>query len=282
MQRRYIAEGIMKLSLFLIFAFITCISYSQTNLDRYKLTIQNYALLDSLKNYKEWYNNSNLGISFPYDKLNNNTVEDFIEPNLLKDKWKTFLSPYFKISFSYPSKLVIREIKRLDNYLDLDSDSTIQLGYYADVEKDNSFLEFVPIVEIFGSKRTFDEIAEYEGFEKKVPDAEISKIIKIFFLKYNWKLKGKYGLNGETYYLEGKEWKGLYGYNFKALKQKDETYFKLIPFRKIFLRKNSYKLIYLIISFYDGPNNDFVEDKQDKINMKDFLKIVSSIKIIGK
>ena len=257
---------------------------------------------DSLINTDTLYLNENLGISFPYDKMDYDPAYENVESNHFTEEWETFSSQYMRLSFNHPKELVLKVIKRLDNFLDLDSDSTIQLGYYltkhyiewddinkrdnpdrfgeAKVIMDSTFIEFVPIVEIFSSKRTFNEICEYEGFVKRVTDTQISDSEDKHHSKHNWKLTGKFAEIEDSYYLDGTQWKGLYGYNFTRLSHGDGTYSQVVPFRKIFLRKKWYRFIHLIFSFYDGPDGNFEDEVRNIINMEDFFKIVSSVRYI--
>ena len=194
-----------------------------------------------------WYDNKELGLKIKFDRWE----ETSLKYPAYTSSWLSYESKLFGIRFRHPPELEIRFIKTEGNNHGLDSDSTLQLGY---------------AVEIYTSKRSFEEIANSEGFFKE------SEVRGNHTSSEKWLIHGK--SYDPAYLFDGKQWSGIRGETTRG----GGISMGQIPWRASFLRSKADDENRIIISFYYDPLSE--KPRNQRMSENDFYEFVSSIEVI--
>ncbi len=250
--------NIMKNIIVLISVFITFYNYSEIVgqfSDGIKYLDSDYTIAvyqDSIDSGMLWYDNKELGLKFKFDRWE----ETFLKYPADTTDWVFFESKSLGVRFKHPQGLKINLIKKGSNHHNLDSVSTIKLGYS---------------VKIYSSKRSFEEIAYSETFGKKSGERSSQNFTEVKTQNEQWVI---FGLSKDpAYFLDCKEWCGLRGETTRG-----GGSMGLLPWRASFLRSKSEDENHIIISFYDDPFSRKPENQL--ISENAFYMIVSSLEII--
>jgi len=207
------------------------------------------------------YKNERLGISFMYTRYGDD-VEDpvrFCKYDSLVYSLKAYDSGLFGLSFLYPSSLHV-------SYNE--SDSSIYVGY-PQIES-NSAGNVFPVIRIYYTMETFEQIARREGFKHAALYGDTAKL---------WLSEGGRGSAQEAQSLEGSQWRGLRGMGEMGLFT-NTGYTGPAPTLSSFLVSKIVDRTSIVCSYWNGPLSDNVDqapELQFQLCEAQFYDFVASI-----
>jgi hypothetical protein len=208
---------------------------------------------DSIDSHMVWYDHTELGLKIKFHRGRETSLKFPVDTS----KWVFSESKYFGVRFKHPQELIINLIKTDNINAELDSDSTIQLGYS---------------VTIYSSKKTFEEIAQSESFLKESEKDSGQVITDVPIPNEKWVILGKSQDPAE--FLDCREWSGLRGNTWRG-----GGSMGLLPWGATFLRSKSDVDSHLVITYYRDPFSG--RPKEQMISENEFYQIVSSLEFIN-
>ena len=210
-------------------------------------------------------------------KAQEDTPPKTINEYTLPDTWSEYIDSVKQLEFTYPSRYKVRTLVRRHGHL---SDSIITIGYLQSEPSDVSNpIHFIHLVEMYETSAKFDKIAQNEEFENSSVD------------KGGYPLKDPSPLDWSiineehnAQLLQWGEWRGLRGEGTIPSFHREGGTASSGEFTKYLLYITSKEGKRLVITFSEGGELFYVEDKQDdRLTMQEdeFRKVVMSVKIIG-
>jgi hypothetical protein len=231
---------------------------------------------DSSNDAYVWYQFKPLGISFrSFAAFHQPFNLDRIAP-LDLSTWKFFSSAAYGIQFSYPPSLSLRlSGDGLWRAKGCDAAIEIVTTLVEHVSDDSTVTSTYPIIEIFSSKATFEEIAEDQGFEFGLSsDDEDNSSRRV------WSILGRQGMKEGASLLHGNIWIGLRGENLTGTYGHTEGYLMSVPFVSVFLMRSCDNKCNLVATFGKGPTGYADDELRADISEEDFYYLVASIRLL--